>query len=173
VFLSRVSPKKNIEFAIGCIAKLQGTVTLDVYGPFESAEYEARVRALAEGLDVRFHGPLSPALVPEKLREAHYFLFPTYGENFGHVVAESLAVGLPCVLSDTTPWSDIAECGAGWAIPLAQREEWLRVLQSCVGADGSKYSAQVENVKGYYSAWLVSNPCEGSEDVFRSSRPAA
>lgn len=173
VFLSRISPKKNIEFAMECMSKLDGKASLDVYGPFESAEYEKKVRELAEGFDVRFHGPLAPALVPQTLREAHYFLFPTHGENFGHVIAESLAVGLPCVLSDTTPWSDIAECGAGWAIPLKHRDEWIGALQACVDTGGAEYANQVENVKGYYSQWLVSNPCRGSEDVFRSSRPAA
>lgn len=172
VFLSRVSPKKNIEFAIECVSKVEGA-SLDVYGPFESAAYEAKVRQAASGKNVTFHGPLSPALVPQALRSAHVFLFPTFGENFGHVIAESLAVGLPCLLSDTTPWSDVADCGAGWAIPLKEGVRWTAAIRTCVDMGQDEYTERVTSARHYYSGWLSTNPCEGASELFEQSRSAA
>ena len=32
------------------------------------------------------------------------FVFPTLGENFGHVIYESLMCGTPVLVSDNTPW---------------------------------------------------------------------
>ena len=38
---------------------------------------------------------------------------PTRSENFGIAVAESLAAGIPVVVSRNTPWGVIEEVGAG------------------------------------------------------------
>ncbi len=41
-------------------------------------------------------------------------VLPTYGENFGHVVLESLAAGTPAIVGNDTPWQVIESSGAGW-----------------------------------------------------------
>lgn len=45
---------------------------------------------------------------------ADLFLLPTHSENFGLVVAESLAHGVPCLVSDGAPWSSLPNHGTGW-----------------------------------------------------------
>jgi len=53
----------------------------------------------------------------EKLyKESDVLILPTYSENFGLVVAESLSVGTPVVTTTETPWTDLAECGCGETI---------------------------------------------------------
>jgi hypothetical protein len=41
------------------------------------------------------------------LAEYDLFLFPTLGENYGHVISEALASGCPVVISDQTPWRNL------------------------------------------------------------------
>jgi glycosyltransferase involved in cell wall biosynthesis len=40
-------------------------------------------------------------------------VFPTLGENFGHVIAESLSASCPVICSDQTPWNDVLAAGGG------------------------------------------------------------
>lgn len=55
--------------------------------------------------------------VPPPYPVAEYFVLPTFNENFGLVVAEALAHGVPALVTDTTPWRGMEAAGAGWCVP--------------------------------------------------------
>lgn len=55
--------------------------------------------------------------VPPPYPVAEYFLLPTFNENFGLVIAEALAHGVPALVTDTTPWRGMETAGAGWCVP--------------------------------------------------------
>ncbi len=71
---------------------------------------------------MREHGPLPPDRVAEALRANHLLFLPTRSENFGHVILEALAAGCPVLLSDRTPWRNLARAGVGWDLPLDRPE---------------------------------------------------
>ena len=55
----------------------------------------------------------------EKIREAfdmhHLLLLPTLGENYGHVIRESLAINnCPGIISNKTPWENFQENNIGF-----------------------------------------------------------
>ncbi len=61
----------------------------------------------------------------------HDVLFlPTRSENFGHVIHEALSVGVPVLISDQTPWSDLEANGAGWNIALDASSEFVRAIEA-------------------------------------------
>jgi glycosyltransferase involved in cell wall biosynthesis len=54
---------------------------------------------------------------PAPYDAAQLFLFPSHSENFGLVVAEALAAGLPVLAAEGSPWRDLRTHGAGDCVP--------------------------------------------------------
>jgi glycosyltransferase involved in cell wall biosynthesis len=151
VFLSRVSPMKNLRTAIELIGSLSGRVSLDIFGPADDAKYLRECQAATAGVranvNVAWHGAVKPADVTALIAKFDFFILPTLGENFGHVILESLCVGCPVLLSDRTPWSSIEADGAGWILSLEQRERWMDVLQRCVEMDSSAHEGMRQRAR--------------------------
>lgn len=57
---------------------------------------------------------------------ASLFLLPSHNENFGMVVAEALAHGVPALVTDTTPWRALNTSGLGWCVPWADYSSALK-----------------------------------------------
>lgn len=142
VFVSRISAKKNLLFALRRLQNIKGQVIFDIYGPVEDRDYwescQTVIRAMADNIRVNYNGPVPNDKVPELLADYHFFVLPTLGENFGHAILEALSAGCPVIVSDQTPWRNLAEQGAGWDLPL-EAEKWHFVLQSCTDMDGMTY----------------------------------
>ncbi len=54
---------------------------------------------------------------PPPYAVASLFVLPSHSENFGLVIAEALAAGVPALVTDTTPWTGLGAQGCGWCEP--------------------------------------------------------
>ena len=54
---------------------------------------------------------------PAPYAVASLFILPSHNENFGLVVAEAMAHGVPALVTDTTPWRAINQDDRGWCVP--------------------------------------------------------
>lgn len=157
VFLSRISPMKNLLGAIQMLQQVPCPVVFDVYGPAEDAPYWASCQEAARQLPVHVQfnhcGALYPAQVPETMARYDLFFLPTLGENFGHVIAEALGCGLPVLIADTTPWRNLAEQKLGWDIPLSQPEQFVAAIESCSRMPAADYNAWRHSIR----AWALAN----------------
>lgn len=72
----------------------------------------------AELADVTFTGPLYGDAKDAVFRAARALILPSYTENFGGVVVDALAFGLPVLASEATPWGLLGAkgCGAQFAL---------------------------------------------------------
>jgi glycosyltransferase involved in cell wall biosynthesis len=140
VFFSRISPKKNLAFALRVLAQIKTPLALDIIGPIEDQTYWASCQELiaaAPQHEIAYKGTISPSEVDDTLAGYDLLLFPTKSENFGHVIHEALAASVPVLISDQTPWRGLASAGAGWDLPLDEQcfADALRTFQASVPAD--------------------------------------
>jgi glycosyltransferase involved in cell wall biosynthesis len=140
-FLSRISPMKNLDFALRVLAKIEIPVAFSIYGPIDSQAYwrecQTLLSDLPEWVKVTYHGEVPPSAVVDRLAEQDLFFLPTRGENFGHVIHEALRAGLPVLISDQTPWQDLEEKRVGWAFPLAELEPYVRAIREVASWSGT------------------------------------
>jgi glycosyltransferase involved in cell wall biosynthesis len=122
VFISRISPMKNLSFALETLKSVQNPLVYDIYGPIEDQIYwqhcQSIIADLPSHIDVQYKGELTPEQVVPTLSSYDFFFMPTKGENYGHVIAEALCAGLPLLISDATPWRNLSGQGLGWDLPL-------------------------------------------------------
>lgn len=144
VFLSRIAPKKNLLGAVEMLADVPGRVHLDIWGPLEDAAYWQRCRACIERLPrnvtAEHRGLVVPEHVGATLAQYDALLFPTHGENYGHVIVEALSAACPVVVSDRTPWRDLQRNGVGWDLPLERPAEFRRALATLAAMDEASHS---------------------------------
>ena len=116
LFMGRLDPKKGLDLLIQAFAQIARTrpgLRLVVAGP-DAGQYGMEMRHLAAQLGVErrvcFTGILSHALKLAAFIDAELFVLPSYAENFGAVVTEALACGLPVVISNRVNiWPEMAE----------------------------------------------------------------
>lgn len=117
VFVGRINPIKNLSMVIAALARMTRPVVFDIYGPLEDTGYwsacQELARQLPEAVTVTYRGELTPEQVPTTFARYDAFVFPTRGENFGHVIAESLSASCPVICSDQTPWNPVLRAGGG------------------------------------------------------------
>jgi len=117
VFISRISPMKNLLLALEALRQISSSAEFDIYGPAEDPDYWTRCQSVIDQLpdrvQVTYQGELAPEQVRETFSKYDAFVFPTLGENFGHVIAESLSASCPIICSDETPWTDVLQAGGG------------------------------------------------------------
>ncbi len=158
VFLSRFMRKKNFNWLLDHIRKLKDELSIDIFGPLEDAEYwaecQAIIKTLPPNIKIEAKGPVLHDDVASTLAKYHFFVLPTLGENFGHIFIEALAAGCPLIISDRTPWRNLAKDVIGWDLPLEDPNAWVSVVNNCLNMDNEDYLIRSENARRFAVAWL-------------------
>ncbi|MGJ7461975.1 glycosyltransferase family 4 protein [Halomonas sp. MA07-2] len=144
VFLSRISPKKNLAFALSCLSRVRVQVEFTIYGPVEDAAYwdecEDLMQALPDHVKATYRGAVGPVQVPQVMAEHDLFFLPTLGENYGHVLAEAIASGTPVLVADTTPWRGLEALGVGRDLPLNDPQAFVEYIEALSRLSADDYA---------------------------------
>lgn len=119
LFFSRIHYKKGIENLIKAWTTINNPDwTLDIMGPVDNEKYLSKLKKMNfEYKNVSFLKPVYSERKKKILFTKYDFLvLPTYNENFGMVILEALARGLPVLTNHNAPWRDIKVYNAGWYI---------------------------------------------------------
>ena len=118
LFVGRIFPVKGLPMLVEAWARLRPEGwKMKIVGPDEAghlAEVESLVRDAGLEGEFEFTGSLEGEALQKAYQEADLFVLPSYTENFGMVVVEALANGLPVIATNGTPWKSLLDHGCGW-----------------------------------------------------------
>ena len=161
IFLSRISPKKNLDGALNLLKEIDGNIELTIIGPLGNSKYWKKCKSIIEqmpsNIKVVYSGQIEHDKVNYEFQKNHFFFFPTLGENYGHVIFESLSAGCPVLISDQTPWRNLKKKNIGWDIPLDDVQGFKKVLQSCVEMENFKYQKMAKDAYSFCENYLQDN----------------
>lgn len=104
---------------MGVNKKINESWYLDIIGP-DNDGYKEILKERIELLGLQENVKFSPALDGREkhdlLIESTFLVLPSFTENYGLVVAEALAFGVPCLVSNGTPWHELEKRGCGFVV---------------------------------------------------------
>ena len=143
LFISVIVPKKNLKFAIEVLNKVEGDFAFDIYGPIKDEQYwKECLDAISPKIKARvnYKGEVNNSDIHNIYPNYDLFFFPTLGENFGHVVWESLAFGCPVLTTNTTPWNGLEDFGAGWNFSIKDYGGIKEKIMELINTNENSYS---------------------------------
>lgn len=170
LFLSRVQGKKGLLNLIDAWALLRPVNwRLLIAGPNEDdhlAEVLGRARRAGVSEAVEYVGEVDGAAKAALYCGADLFVLPTFSENFGVVVAEALAHGLPVITTQGAPWADLPAYGCGWWIPIGV-EPLVETLREAMALSDTERAAMGARGLAYVRRYDWASIAEDMGAVYR------
>jgi glycosyltransferase involved in cell wall biosynthesis len=161
IFLSRISRKKNLDLVLRALEGVSSRVRLDVFGTIEDDEYWNVCRTLARRLPASITFSYCGEVEPQKVRGTFVcydaFIFPTMGENFGHVISESLSASCPVICSDQTPWTSVLNGGGGGVLSALSPDCLRREIERRASDTPEERLAARRAAGAAYRAWRATS----------------
>ena len=154
LFLGRINPIKGLDMLLPAWKIIQDKYPdwqLQIVGP-DSRGYLVEVKNMADRLNLRrveFSGLLTGDAKWSAYQNAELFILPSYTENFGVSVAESLASGLPVITTKGTPWSELESHNAGWWVDI----DMIKISQ-CMESAMSLSRSELMNMGQRGRKWM-------------------
>jgi glycosyltransferase involved in cell wall biosynthesis len=172
VFVSRISPMKNLLVALEILKDVKQPLTYHIYGPIEDQSYWKRceevINTLPHHIKAEYKGVLKPADVVKTMANYNLFFMPTKGENYGHVITEALCAGLPLLIADTTPWRNLQAQSIGWDLPLNEPGRFSEILDQLAVIPAGEYLIMREIVLAWAKdKFSQSDAVEANLNMFR------
>jgi glycosyltransferase involved in cell wall biosynthesis len=119
LFFGRIHPKKGLDMLILAWVRIAARYPgwrLRIVGPGEPAHLLdlKLLVATRQAPRISIEGPVYGEAKWRIYSEADLFVLPTYNENFGLTVAESLACRRPVIVTKGAPWAGVETHRCGW-----------------------------------------------------------
>ena len=134
---------------------------LDVYGPIYNQSYWNEcndvIKSLHSNIKVNYKNSIESNKIGDVLKEYHFMFMPTKGENFGHIIIESLSAGCPVIISDQTIWRNLENINAGWDIPLSDINAFVKALEKAIDLTQEEYASISKSAFAFAKAYMSNN----------------
>lgn len=152
LFLSRIHPKKGVLNLLDAWATVVDRGwRLVIAGPDDDGHLGVvleRIQKLGLTESVLYAGAVEGEAKNALYRKADLFVLPTYSENFGLVVAEALAQGVPVITTKGAPWRDLETYHCGWWVDVGV-EPLITALRDAMARSDGERQAMGEAGRSY------------------------
>jgi hypothetical protein len=172
VWLARISKDKNFPFVFDILANINFDLIFDIYGPIEDPEIwdicNKKIQTISSLIKVNYKGELNPVFVKSVLRNYDLFILPTFAENYGHSISESISVGTPVLISDNTPWRNLSDLEVGWDFNLNNINAFVNVIYELAKlTKEDKIKNRLKIVEKYNQIIDLSRVLEDNKNLFK------
>jgi glycosyltransferase involved in cell wall biosynthesis len=170
VFLSRIHLKKGIELLIDAWSDIDSYEwTLEIAGegePYYINQLKQKIQSKNIS-NISFVGPQYGKAKWYFLKSADIFILPTYSENFGIVIAEALATGIPVITTTGTPWEELHTHNCGWWIELSVKN-LIHTLKEAMSSSINELEKMGENGKKLiHSNYDIQNVSKAISNIYK------
>lgn len=169
LFLSRIHPIKGLINLVRAWGQLRPpNWRLLIAGPDEIGHLADVMAAVhQEGIKdvVEYIGEVDGERKASVYQNADLFVLPSFSENFGMVVAEALAHGLPVITTRGTPWVDLPKYDCGWWIDTGV-EPLVDALRQAIELSSEEQRAMGERGRAYVQRYNWSDIARQTADVY-------
>jgi glycosyltransferase involved in cell wall biosynthesis len=155
VHVARLVPKKNTKVLIEAMGVLLSSGRLSRVlrilgaGP-EEEDLRRRIRELGLEEWVRFEGFVQTSAVSAALSRSLCIILPSTGEQFGQVVAEALAMGVPAIVSPTVGARDeLVRSGVNGFVVEPDNADGLAYFMHLLSSDQELWTAMSASTERY------------------------
>lgn len=170
VFIGRIHPVKGLLNLVEAWGRLQPACwKLRIAGPDECehlAEVLQRVRDLGLEESVEYLGEVEGEVKSTLLETADLFVLPSFTENFGVVVAEALAHGVPVITTRGTPWEGLLHHGCGWWVEPTS-DALTEAFREAVNMGSTNLRTMGENGRKYAAEFDWTTIAQQTAEVYR------
>lgn len=165
IYFGRVTESKNVDVIIQSLSEIRKTgidATLDVIGGYNEGYkdiLDARAKSANVVDHVRFYGRKPFSFIAEKLKDSHYFIFPSTEKQEGHSNSLTEAMGCGVVPIVSTAGFNISICGNNdLVVPEVNAEAFAaKVVEIERSGIWSKYSEfSYNHIMSNYTQSIVS-----------------
>lgn len=174
IFLSRISPKKNLLYVLKLLAEnsFKATIILDIAGSIEDKVYweecKDTIKRMPSNVHVTYLGSIRNDEIYETYSHYHVFILPTLGENFGHAIFEAFLAGKPVLISDKTPWKNLSYNKAGYEIPLSEPMKFKEVIQIFADLNQGGYNLWSRSAYSYAKQYQAASETKSKyKEIFK------
>lgn len=143
VSIARIAPEKNTKYALEVLKKVKSKIVFDIYGPIYNTGYweecKSLIKQMPSNITVNYKGSLESQKVLSTLSYYHYLFLPTTGENFGHIILQSLNASVPVIISDQTIWKNLVSISVGSDISLSNLDGFISAIESATTLNQPEY----------------------------------
>lgn len=170
IFASRISPKKNLYKCLEVLKEIDiKGIEFNIVGPIEDKLYWDKCEKLVnsfKNIKINYLGVQPNDKLLQIFSQNHFLFFPTLGENFGHIILESLMAKTPIIISDQTPWRNLESKKIGWDIPLSDFEGYLTKIKYCYSLDNIEYNKLIKNIDKFLKNYSQEEIIERNKELF-------
>lgn len=154
--MSRIVSNKNTLYSIKLVNSVKSDIQFDIYGPIEDPQYweqcDKEITKAPPNVKICYKGIIAPDAAKDVFLDYDCFLLPTKFENYGQAIAEALMHDcIPIISLGTTPWDDVNDYKAGFAVKIGEDKEYIDCIENIAGMDTEQYIRCIRNVRIYVS----------------------
>jgi len=156
ITVARIAKEKGALYtlqALVLINKLDVVIELDFYGALYDTEYwkecERLILKLPKNIIVNYKGNINGNQLFSTLQQYHFLILPSEGENYGHAILESLSAGLPVIISNNTPWTNLESKKIGWDVDIRKIENLRIAIEKSIDMNADVYQQYALNAVSF------------------------